>query len=74
MLSLCHACSVTEFESDFILATNDAMLHKTLVTGEVYEISDHRCIIVERSCSVVQSRAVVSCRSFGREIGSVSGL
>ena len=53
VLSLCHACSVTEFESDFILANNDEILHKTLVTDEVYEISDHRCIVVELSCSVV---------------------
>ena len=53
VLNLCHACSVTELKSNIILADSDEILHKTLVTDEVYEISDHQRIVVKRRVSVV---------------------
>ena len=53
VLNLCRACSATDFKSDVLLANNDELLHKTLLTDEVYEISDHQRIVVKRRVSVV---------------------
>lgn len=53
VLNLCRACSATDIKSDVLLANNDELLHKTLVTDEVYEISDHQRLVVKRRVSVV---------------------
>jgi hypothetical protein len=72
-LNLCHASMVESLRAiSIILANNDGILHKILVRDEVNKISDHQCVIVEWRVSVVCSRAVLSCRSFGCKIGSVS--
>ena len=70
-LNRCHACSVSGIKSDITLANDDEIMYKTLATDELYNMGSQRCIIVERRVSVVYSRAVLSCRSFGCEIGNV---